>query len=103
MGIAPTGKTPWTVSETLRKSIVRELAQVEVGIGTIKSFHYGIDKPNAKSVAAMARCCSKVRRQEECRRVKLPVENSKAPVWISQKAHFHPLDPNVDEIFQNSA
>lgn len=56
VGIAPTGKTPWVVSETLRKSIVRERAQVEGGIGTIKSSRYGFNKPNAKSTAAMARC-----------------------------------------------
>ena len=56
VGIAPTGKTPWVVSETLRKSIVRERALVEGGIGTIKSSRYGFNKPNAKSTAAMARC-----------------------------------------------
>jgi hypothetical protein len=56
VGIAPTGKTSWVVSETLRKSIVRERAQVEGGIGTIKSSRYGFNKPNAKSTAAMARC-----------------------------------------------
>ena len=56
VGIAPTGRTPWVVSETLRKSIVRERAQVEGGIGTIKSSRYGFNKPNAKSTAAMARC-----------------------------------------------
>ena len=56
VGIAPTGKTPWVVSETLRKSIVRERAQVEGGIGTIKSSRYGFNKPNAKSTAAMAWC-----------------------------------------------
>ena len=58
VGIAPTGKTPWVVSETLRKSIVRERALVEGGIGTIKSSRYGFNKPNAKSTAAMARCGS---------------------------------------------
>ena len=56
VGIAPTGKTAWAVSETLRKSIVRERAQVEGGIGTIKSSRYGFNKPNAKSTAAMAWC-----------------------------------------------
>lgn len=56
VGIAPTGKTPWAVGETMRKKIVRERAQVEGGIGTIKSSRYGFNKPNAKSTAAMARC-----------------------------------------------
>jgi len=56
VGIAPTGKTPWAVSETKRKEIVRERAQVEAGIGTIKSSRYGFNKPNAKSTAAMDWC-----------------------------------------------
>jgi hypothetical protein len=54
--IAPTGKTAWAVSENMRKKIVRERAQVEGCIGTIKSSRYGFNKPNAKSTAAMARC-----------------------------------------------
>lgn len=56
VGIAPTGKTAWAVSDTMRKKIVRERAQVEGGIGTIKSSRYGFNKPNAKSTAAMAWC-----------------------------------------------
>ncbi len=44
VGIAPTGKTPWAVSETKRKEIVRERAQVEAGIGTIKSSRCGFNK-----------------------------------------------------------
>ena len=47
---------PVSEMEALRKSIVRERAQVEGGIGTIKSSRYGFNKPNAKSTAAMARC-----------------------------------------------
>ncbi|MCX6126215.1 MAG: hypothetical protein NTV34_15895 [Proteobacteria bacterium] len=56
VGIAPTGKTPWAVSESMRKNIVRERAQVEGGIGTIKSNRYGFNKPYAKSIQAMAQC-----------------------------------------------
>jgi len=56
VGIAPTGKTPWAVSDSMRKRIVRERAQVEGGIGTIKSSRYGFNKPNAKSTAAMDWC-----------------------------------------------
>lgn len=56
VGIAPTGKAPWAVSESMRKKIVRERAQVEGGIGTIKSSRYGFNKPNAKSTAAMDWC-----------------------------------------------
>lgn len=56
VGIAPTGNTPWAVSATKQKEIVRERAQVESGIGTIKSSRYGFNKPNAKSTAAMDWC-----------------------------------------------
>ena len=56
VGIAPTGRTSWSVSETMRKKIVRERARVEGGIGSIKSSRYGFNKPNAKSTAAMAWC-----------------------------------------------
>lgn len=56
VGIAPTGKNPWSVSATKQKEIVRERAHVEAGIGTIKSSRYGFNKPNAKSTAAMDRC-----------------------------------------------
>ena len=56
VGIAPTGKTPWAVSESMRKKIARERAQVEGNIGVIKSSRYGFNKPNAKSTAAMDWC-----------------------------------------------
>ena len=56
VGIAPTGKASWSVSESMRKKIVRERAQVEGGIGAIKSSRYGFNKPNAKSIQSMAWC-----------------------------------------------
>jgi hypothetical protein len=56
VGIAPTGKAGWAVSENMRKKIVRERAQVEGCIGTIKSSRYGFNKPNAKSTLAMVQC-----------------------------------------------
>lgn len=59
MGIAPTGKAGWAVSENMRKKIVRERAQVEGCIGTIKSSRYGFNKPNAKSTLAMVQCAQR--------------------------------------------
>ncbi|MGK5086502.1 hypothetical protein WDW86_02995 [Bdellovibrionota bacterium FG-2] len=53
VGIAPTGKTAWSVSETMEEKIKRERAQVEGCIGTIKSPIYGFNKPNARSKRAM--------------------------------------------------
>ena len=56
VGIAPTGNTEWSVPAKMRARIVRERAQVEGGIGTIKTSRYGFNKPNAKSTSAMAQC-----------------------------------------------
>lgn len=53
VGIAPTGKTSWSVSEKMAESIRCERAQVEGCIGNLKSKKYGFNKPNAKSVVAM--------------------------------------------------
>lgn len=53
VGIAPTGKTKWSVSERLSEVIRRERAQVEGVIGSIKSKKYGFNKPNVKSTWAM--------------------------------------------------
>ena len=41
VGIAPTGKTPWSVSEKMSEVIRRERAQVEGVIGNLKSKKYG--------------------------------------------------------------
>jgi IS5 family transposase len=54
VGIAPQGKAEWAVSKTMADRIKRERAQVEGCIGTIKSPIYGFNKPNARSVQAMA-------------------------------------------------
>lgn len=54
VGIAPTGKTPWSVSEKMSEVIRRERAQVEGVIGNIKSKKYGFNKPDVKSISAMA-------------------------------------------------
>jgi hypothetical protein len=54
VGIAPTGKASWAVSDSMAEKIKHERAQVEGCIGTIKSPIYGFNKPNARSVRAMA-------------------------------------------------
>ena len=53
MGIAPTGKGKWAVSEKLSEVIRRERAQVEGLIGNAKSKKCGFNKPNVKSPMAM--------------------------------------------------
>jgi len=56
VGIAPTGKAKWDVSEKMAEVIRRERAQVEGVIGNVKSKKYGFNKPNAKSTRAMEMC-----------------------------------------------
>ena len=53
VGIAPTGKAKWAVSEKMSEVIRRERAQVEGVIGSVKSKKYGFNKPNVKSTVAM--------------------------------------------------
>jgi len=53
VGIAPTGKANWSVSDKMAESIRCERAQVEGCIGNLKSRKYGFNKPNAKSTRAM--------------------------------------------------
>lgn len=53
VGIAPTGKAKWSVSEKMSEVIRRGRAQVEGVIGSIKSKKYGFNKPNVKSTLAM--------------------------------------------------
>lgn len=53
VGIAPTGKAKWSVSEKMSEVIRRERAQVEGVIGSVKSKKYGFNKPNVKSTVAM--------------------------------------------------
>ncbi len=56
VGIAPTGKAKWDVSDTMAESIRRERAQVEGLIGNVKSKKYGFNKPNVKRTRAMETC-----------------------------------------------
>jgi IS5 family transposase len=53
IGIAPTGKAKWNVTEKMSEVIRRERAQVEGVIGNLKSKKYGFNKPNVKSTVAM--------------------------------------------------
>jgi molybdopterin converting factor small subunit len=56
VGLAPRGRTRWSVSQPVRDRLVRERAQIEAGIGTIKSSRYGFNHPAARSEAMMGAC-----------------------------------------------
>ena len=56
VGLAPRGRTRWSVSQPVRDRLVRERAQIEAGIGTIKSSRYGFNRPAARSEAMMGAC-----------------------------------------------
>jgi len=56
VGLAPRGRTPWSVSGPVRDRLVAERALVEAGIGTIKSPRYGFNRPAARSEAMMGAC-----------------------------------------------
>ncbi len=56
VGLAPRGRAPWSVSGPVRDRLVRERAQVEGGIGTIKGSRYGFNRPAARSTAMMGAC-----------------------------------------------
>jgi hypothetical protein len=53
VGLAPTGKTGWSVSGSKREELVKERALVEGVIGVIKSRRYGFNRPRARSVRMM--------------------------------------------------
>ena len=56
VGLAPRGRTQWSVSGVVRQRLVAERALVEAGIGTIKSSRYGFNRPAARSAAMMGAC-----------------------------------------------
>ena len=56
VGLAPPGKTRWAVSHPVRDRLIKERALVEAGIGSIKSFRYGFNRPSARSAAMMGAC-----------------------------------------------
>jgi len=56
VGLAPRGRARWSVRGAMKDKLVRERAQVEGGIGTVKHSKYGFTKPAARSAPAMAMC-----------------------------------------------
>lgn len=56
VGLAPRGRTQWSVSGPVRDRLVKERALVEAGIGTIKGSKYGFNRPAARSEAMMGAC-----------------------------------------------
>ena len=56
VGLAPRGRTQWAVRGAIKDKLVKERAQVEAGIGTVKHSKYGFTKPAARSAPAMAMC-----------------------------------------------
>lgn len=56
VGIAPRGRAKWKVTGRIKDKLVSERAQVEGGIGTVKSRKYGFNKPAAKSANTMGVC-----------------------------------------------
>jgi len=53
VGLAPRGRLEWAVSGRAKEMLVKERAQVEAGIGTVKSRKYGFNKPRARSARMM--------------------------------------------------
>jgi len=56
VGLAPRGQTQWSVSGKVKEQLVKERAQVEGGIGTLKCTKYGFNRPAARSTAMMGAC-----------------------------------------------
>jgi hypothetical protein len=56
VALAPRGQTKWSVNERVRKQMVRERAEIEAGIGAVKSGRYGFHRPAARSMAMMGAC-----------------------------------------------
>ena len=53
IGLAPRGRCEWPVKGRVREALIRERAQVEGCIGSIKSNRYGFGRPGARSVEMM--------------------------------------------------
>ena len=56
VALAPRGRTQWAVRGAIKDKLVKQRAQVEAGIGTVKHSKYGFTKPAARSAPAMAMC-----------------------------------------------
>lgn len=56
VGLAPRGNAKWQVQGKVKHKLVSERAQVEGGIGVLKSQKFGFNRPAARSEAAMGVC-----------------------------------------------
>ena len=56
VGLAPRGRTQWSVNGAVRQHLVAERALVEAGIATIKCPKYGFNRPAARTVPMMGAC-----------------------------------------------
>ena len=56
VGLAPRGRTPWSVKGKIKDRLIKERALVEGSIGTTKCPKYGFNKPAARSAAMMGVC-----------------------------------------------
>src|SRR5262245_38886275 len=56
VGLAPRGKTAWSVTAKVKRKLNRERALVDDSIGTIKTVKYGFNRPAARSAAMMGMC-----------------------------------------------
>jgi hypothetical protein len=56
VALAPRGQTRWAVNEKVRQRMVKERAEIEAGIGAVKSGRYGFHRPPARSMAMMGAC-----------------------------------------------
>jgi hypothetical protein len=54
VGLAPRGQARWAVQGKVKDELVRERAQIEAGIGAVKSKRYGFHRPAARSARKMA-------------------------------------------------
>lgn len=56
VGLAPLGQAAWKVSGKTKEKLVKERAQIEGGIGAVKSGRYGFHRPAAHSARMVAAC-----------------------------------------------
>ncbi len=56
VGLAPQGQARWGVKGKKKDELVKERAQIEAGIGAVKSSRYGFHRPAARSARKMATC-----------------------------------------------
>jgi hypothetical protein len=56
VGLAPRGRAGWEVSQSTKEKLVSERAQVEGGIGAVKSSRYNFHRPRARSLRMMGAC-----------------------------------------------